>query len=108
MGLKLNNKDNVSLNNYKYAIAKSNGEIVKEERLSENEKEIKLENLDQNQYYKITIYADFDLNDNKGIKENIDLGNLVFATKPIATLGALELHVENKETTNKSTKIAYL
>ena len=107
LGLKLNNKDNVSLNNYKYAIAKSNGEIVKEERLSENEKEIKLEDLDQNQYYKVTIYADFDLNDNKGIKENIDLGNLVFATKPIATLGALELQVENKETTNKSTKIAY-
>ena len=107
LGLKLNNKDNVSLNNYKYAIAKSDGEIVREERLSENEKEIKLENLDQNQYYKITIYAEFDLNDNKGIKENIDLGNLVFATKPIATLGALELQVENKETTNKSAKIEY-
>ena len=107
LGLKLNNKDNVSLNNYKYAIAKSNGEIVREEKLSENEKEIKLEDLDQNQYYKVTIYADFDLNDNKGIKENIDLGNLVFVTKPIATLGSLELKVENKETTNKSAKIEY-
>ena len=107
LGLRLTNRDKVKLENYKCIITKPNGEIIKEERLSENEKEIKLEDLDQNQYYKITIYADFNLNDNKGIKEKEEIGNLVFATKPIATLGSLELKVENKETTNKSAKIAY-
>ena len=107
LGIKLTNKDKVLLKNYKYSIAKSNGEIVKEKRLSENENKIKLEDLDQNQYYKITIYADFDLNDNKGSKGKVEIGNLVFATKPISTLGSLELKVENKETTNKSAKIAY-
>jgi len=107
LGLRLTNKDKVKLENYKYVVTKPNGEIVKEERLSENEREIKLEDLDQNQYYKITIYADFNLNDNKGVKEKEEIGNLVFATKPIATLGSLELKVENKETTNKSAKIAY-
>ena len=107
LGLRLTNKDKVKLENYKYVVTKPNGEIVKEERLSENEREIKLEDLDQNQYYKITIYADFNLNDNKGITEKEEIGNLVFATKPIATLGSLELKVENKETTNKSAKIAY-
>ena len=107
LGLRLTNKDKVKLENYKYVVTKPNGEIVKEERLSENEREIKLEDLDQNQYYKITIYADFNLNDNKGIKEKEEIGNLVFATKPIATLGSLELKVENKETTNKSAKIEY-
>ena len=107
LGLRLTNKDKVKLENYKYVVTKPNGEIVKEERLSENEREIKLEDLDQNQYYKITIYAAFNLNDNKGIKEKEEIGNLVFATKPIATLGSLELKVENKETTNKSAKIAY-
>ena len=107
LGLRLTNKDKVKLENYKYVVTKPNGEIVKEERLSENEREIKLEDLDQNQYYKITVYADFNLNDNKGIKEKEEIGNLVFATKPIATLGSLELKVENKETTNESAKIAY-
>ena len=107
LGLRLTNKDKVKLENYKYVVTKPNGEIVKEERLSENEREIKLEDLDQNQYYKITIYADFNLNDNKGVKEKEEIGNLVFATKPIATLGSLELKVENKETTNKSAKIEY-
>ncbi len=107
LGLRLTNKDKVKLENYKYVVTKPNGEIVKEERLSENEREIKLEDLDQNQYYKITIYADFNLNDNKGITEKEEIGNLVFATKPIATLGSLELKVENKETTNKSAKIEY-
>ena len=107
LGLRLTNRDKVKLENYKCIITKPNGEIIKEERLSENEKEIKLEDLDQNQYYKITIYADFNLNDNKGIKEKEEIGNLVFATKPIATLGSLELKVENKEATNKSAKIEY-
>ena len=80
---------------------------LKEEKLSENENKIKLEDLDQNQYYKITVYADYDLDDNKGMQQTEELGNLVFATKPISTLGSLELKVENKETTNKSAKISY-
>ena len=105
--VKLTNRDKVKLENYKYVVAKPNGEKIKEERLSENENKIKLEDLDQNQYYKITIYADFDLNDNKGSKGKVEIGNLVFATKPISTLGSLELKVENKETTNKSAKISY-
>ena len=107
LGLRVTNKDKVKLENYKYVVTKPNGEKIKEEKLSENEKEIKLEDLDQNQYYKIIVYADLDLNDNKGIKEKVEIGNLVFATKPISTLGSLELQVENKETTNKSAKISY-
>ena len=107
LGLRLTNRDKVKLESYKCIITKPNGEIVKEERLSENEKEIKLEDLDQNQYYKITVYADFDLNDNKGIKEKEEIGNLVFATKPIATLGSLEMIIENKELTSKNAKISY-
>ena len=107
LGIKLTNKNNVKLENYKYIITRPNGEKLKEERLSENEKEIKLEDLDQNQYYKITICADYDLGDNKGIQQNVELGNLVFATKPISTLGSLELKMENKELTSTSTKLEY-
>ena len=46
--LNLANKDNVELENYKYVVTRPNGEKVKEERLAENEKEILLNDLDQN------------------------------------------------------------
>ena len=105
--LNLTNKDNVELENYKYIVTRPNGEKVKEEKLAENEKEILLNDLDQNQYYKIGIYADYDLNDNKGKQENIEIGNLVFATQPISKLGSLELTVENKELTSTTSTISY-
>ena len=105
--LNLTNKDNVELEKYKYIVTRPNGEKVKEEKLAENEKEILLNDLDQNQYYKIGIYADYDLNDNKGKQEQVELGNLVFATQPISTLGSLELIVENKELTSTTSTISY-
>ena len=107
LGIRLTNKDNVNLENYKYIITRPNGEKLKEEKLSEDEKEIKLEDLDQNQYYKIAVYADYDLGNNKGMQQTEELGNLVFATKPISTLGSLELRMENKELTSTSTKLDY-
>ena len=105
--LNLTNKDNVELENYKYVVTRPNGEVVQEKRLAENETELLLEDLDQNQYYKIGIYADYDLNDNKGKQENVEIGNLVFATQPISTLGSLELVVENKELTSTTSTISY-
>ena len=50
LGLKLSNKDNVKLENYKYIVRKPNGEIEKEEKLAQAQKEIKLDDLDSNQY----------------------------------------------------------
>ena len=107
LNLRLTNKDNVKLENYKYIVTKPNGEKVREEKLAENEKELLLEDLDQNQYYTIKIYADFDLNDNRGKQENVEIGSLVFATQPISTLGSLDLNVENKELTGNSSTIDY-
>ena len=107
LGLKLTNRDNVELENYKYVVTRPNGEVVQENRLSENESELLLEDLDQNQYYKISIYADYDLNDNRGKQENVEIGNLVFATQPISTLGSLELIVENRELTSTTSTISY-
>ena len=107
LGLKLTNRDNVELENYKYVVTRPNGEVVQEKRLSENERELLLEDLDQNQYYKISIYVDYDLNDNRGKQEQVEIGNLVFATQPISTLGSLELTVENKELTSTTSTISY-
>ena len=105
--LNLTNKDNVELENYKYVVTRPNGEVVQEKRLAENETELLLEDLDQNQYYKIGIYADYDLNNNRGKQEQVEIGNLVFATQPISTLGSLELTVENKELTSTTSMISY-
>ena len=107
LGLKLTNRDNVELENYKYVVTRPNGEVVQEKKLSENENELLLEDLDQNQYYRIVIYADYDLNDNRGKQENVEIGNLVFATQPISTLGSLELTIENKELTSTTSTISY-
>ena len=107
LGIKLTNRDNVELENYKYVVTRPNGDVVQEKRLSENESELLLEDLDQNQYYKIVIYADYDLNDNRGKQANVEIGNLVFATQPISTLGSLELNVENKELTSTTSTISY-
>ena len=107
LGIKLANKDNVDLENYKYIVRKPNGEIEKEERLAQNQKEIKLDDLDSNQYYSLKIYADYDLNDNKGVQKQVEIGDLVFATQPLSTLGSVELKVEGKDITTDKATLSY-
>ena len=107
LGIKLANKDNVDLENYKYIVRKPNGEIEKEERLSQDQKEIKLDDLDSNQYYSLKIYADYDLNDNKGMQKQVEIGDLVFATQPLSTLGSVELKVEGKDITTDKATLSY-
>ncbi len=107
LGIKLANKDNVDLENYKYIVRKPNGEIEKEERLSQNQKEIKLDDLDSNQYYSLKIYADYDLNNNKGMQKQVEIGDLVFATQPLSTLGSVELKVEGEDITTDKATLSY-
>ena len=107
LGIKLANKDNVDLENYKYIVRKPNGEIENEERLAQNQKEIKLDDLDSNQYYSLKIYADYDLNDNKGMQKQVEIGDLVFATQPLSTLGSVELKVEGKDITTDKATLSY-
>lgn len=57
------------MENYKYIITRPNGDKVKEEKLAENEKKIKIDDLDSNQYYEIKIYTDYDIEDGKVYKE---------------------------------------
>ena len=92
IGLNLTNKDRVTLENYRYQITRSNGEVVKESGLKESDNSIYLNDLDPNQYYTITVYASYDLEDNKGKQENQVIGQTVFATQPLSTLGYLELN----------------
>lgn len=77
LDLKLTNKDNAKMENYKYIITRPNGDKVKEEKLAENEKKIKIDDLDSNQYYEIKIYTDYDIEDGKGIQREKEIGKLV-------------------------------
>jgi len=107
LDLKLNNKDSVDLENYKYIVKRANGTIAKEEKLAKNEKKIYLNDLDSNQYYEIKIYADYNLNDNKGEQTNKEIGKLIFATKPLSTLGSIEMQVNPKEISTTFAEIKY-
>ena len=107
LDLKLTNKDNAEMENYKYIITRPNGETVKEEKLSENETEIKIDDLDSNQYYEIKIYADYDIEDGKGMQREQEIGKLVFATQPLSTLGSIEMQVEGKDISTTKATIGY-
>ena len=107
LDLKLNNKDSVDLENYKYIVTRANGTIAKEEKLAKNEKKIYLNDLDSNQYYEIKIYADYNLDDEKGNRKNNEIGKLVFATKPLSTLGSVEMQVEAKNISTTKVKLTY-
>ena len=107
LDLKLTNKDNAEMENYKYIITRANGETIKEEKLAENETEIKIDDLDSNQYYEIKIYADYDIEDGKGMQREQEIGKLVFATQPLSTLGSIEMQVEGKDISTTKATIGY-
>ena len=107
LNLKLTNKNKAKIENYKYIITQPNGNKVKEEKLAENETTIILDDLDSNQYYEIKVYADYDLEDEKGIQKEQEIGKLVFATSPLSTLGSVEMKVEGKDITTDKATIEY-
>ena len=122
----LNNKDNVKLENYRYEITNPSGDIVKQgmlgtgsgsnngqigedgsliagENINDGYKEIlKFNDLDPNGYYQIVIYGDYDLEDGTGVKENAELGRGSFVTRPLASLGYMQVKIDDKEITQNS------
>ena len=97
MDVKLTNNDHVKLNNYKYQITASNGEVVQEKTLKESDRELEVKDLNPNDYYTIKIYADFDLEDNKGEQKDQVIGETTFTTLPLSSLGYLVLNLETQE-----------
>lgn len=89
--IQLENKDNLNITDYKYYIYLQDGTIVQSNDLNINDAEIILENLDPNNYYIMKIYGTFDLEDGRGIQENIEIGEATFTTAPINLLGYIYL-----------------
>ena len=105
----LNNKDNVSLENYRYEITNQSGEIVKQGILGNNgtandgsKETLTFNDLDPNGYYQIIIYGDYDLDNGEGIQQNAELGRASFVTRPLASLGYMQVHIDDKEVTQNS------
>lgn len=83
------NEDNITLDNYIYIVTKSNGEVVKQDYVTSNE--IMLTNLDPDQMFTVTLYADIDVDDGNGVLEKYEFSSVSFTSKPITTLGYINL-----------------
>ena len=119
--IQLNNKDKVEIENYRYEVQDSGGRVLKEGALgdkknidestaqgtskiggeanSDYKEELTFTDLDPNGYYIIVIYGDFDLGDDKGKQENEEIGRGSFVTRPIASLGYIQVQIDEKEVT---------
>lgn len=86
------NDDKIPLNNFIYVVTKSNGEVVKKEAVTSDT--IQLTNLDPDQIFTVTLYADMDIDDGRGVQKNIELASVSFTSKPITTLGYINLNME--------------
>ena len=84
----ITNKDNAELKNMYYVIS-TNGEEFAREPLEDLKSLVSRTDLDPNGYYTISIYADYDLEDKKGLRENNLLAELNFTTIPLSRLGSI-------------------
>ena len=107
MTIKLENKDNAKIENYYYVILNNGNEIIKE-NLEENTKEISRTDLDPNGYYTICFYADYDIEDGKGIRRNEKIGEYTFTTMPLASLGNIYWQTEITELGTNRVKMSIL
>ena len=96
----MNNIDDVEINNYKYILYRSTGEVYKKDYLPKKDTKLKFEDLDPKYTYIIKVYADFDIEDGKGLKVEQEIGNAIFTTLPLSKLGSLKLNVNYNEDTD--------
>ena len=103
--VKLINKDNVRLENYRYEIIDASKTVVKAGELKKDTEKLIFTDLDANGYFTIIVYGDYDLENGDGRKDNIEIGKGSFVTKPIASLGYMQIKVEEKEITQTAMKL---
>ncbi len=96
----LTNKDNVTLENYRFEVINQSGDKVKEGTLNQDvTTTLIFNNLDPNGYYQIIIYGDYDLENGDGKQINQELGRGSFVTRPLASLGYMQVKIDDKEVT---------
>ncbi len=105
LSLNLKNKDDVQIDNYRYVLYNIKGELVNEGTLKENQDILKLHNLDPNQYFIATFYCDYDLEDEKGIIKDEQIGNCNFTSVPLSILGYFNMNINITEITKQNVKL---
>lgn len=92
IGVNVKNDDNIDFLNYKYVVKKSDGSIVKEDYMPDGD--IVLMDLDPDQLFTVNVFADIDVDDGRGVVKNTQLASMEFTSKPITTLGYLNVPME--------------
>ena len=87
----LRNDDNVELNNYRYVVTNSSGKVVATDFI--NGDIISINDLDPNQLFLLKVVADIDIDNNKGVVNDYQLGMMELSTLPISSLGFVNLKV---------------
>ena len=109
IGLKLKNKDNAKIENYRYELYDTTGNLVQDGRLREGQEILKLQNLNPNQFFIMYMYCDYDINDGNGLAKDMEIGMCNFTSVPISTLGYLHVNTQineiTKDTINLKIKI---
>lgn len=87
----LRNDDNVELNNYRYVVTNTSGKVVATDFIKGDM--ISINDLDPNQIFTLKVLADIDIDNNKGLVEDYQLGIMELSTLPISSLGFVNLKV---------------
>ena len=102
---KMENTDGAEFKNYRYEVVNESGEVDAAGTLDARNTTIDVENLNPNTQYYVRAYMDYDLDDDKGIKENNLSGELKIKTPPLSSAGAVVMKVDTVDLTHDYMKI---
>ena len=105
LGIEVENKDDIVLNRFRYEIYDENSKLVQEGEIKDNK--INGENLNTNIIYTVKIYADYDLEDGRGTRENELLKETKVSTNPLSSLGFIRVTFEEASITSDSARYRF-
>ena len=100
--INLKNSDNVIIENYRYVIYTSTGEIFMQDQVP-TDGILKLTNLNSEDWYQIFVYGSYDIEDGNGKVEDHTFANMKLTAVPLTTLGLAHINVTSKATQNSAT-----
>ena len=93
--INLDNDDNVVIENYRYVIYTSTGEIFMQDAVPADGI-LKLTNLNSEDWYQIFVYGSYDIEDGNGKVENHTFANMRLTAVPLTTLGLAHINVTSE------------
>lgn len=100
--INLDNDDNVVIENYRYVIYSSTGEIFMQDSVPADGI-LKLSNLNSEDWYQIFVYGSYDIEDGNGKIENHTFANMRLTAVPLTTLGLAHINVTSEVGTENTT-----